>query len=185
MPERAPIASWEQAMQGYEKLAPTWRNHVDRYAMVPACEDGRLAALDAGCGTGYGSEALKSKGYDVTAFDIWPGFAERAKALGIAFHKTDFASFGGGQYDVVCCFEVIEHIALDPSETVKLLASWLKPSGTACVSIPIAHPDKRWHKWQFATIEEVRSLLKARFDVEVYRHDLNLWRLRKRSGGAA
>ena len=185
MPERAPIASWDQAIQGYAKLAPTWRNHVARYAVVPACEGGSLTALDAGCGTGYGSEALKSKGYDVTAFDIWPGFAERAKTIGVVFHKTDFASFGEGLYDVICCFEVIEHLALDPRESVKLLASWLKPSGTAYVSIPIAHPDKRWHKRQFPTVEEVWALVETRFDVEFYRDDLTLWCLRKESGGDA
>jgi len=185
MPERAPIASWKQAMRDYDKLVPTWRNHVDRYAMVPVCDGESLNALDAGCGTGYGSEALKGKGYDVTAFDIWPGFAERARALDIAFHKNDFASFGGGQYDVICCFEVIEHLALEPRESVKRLASWLKPSGTAWVSVPIAHPDKRWHKWQFPMVLDVWLLMETQFKVELFREDLNFWCLRPNSGGGA
>lgn len=180
MPERAPIWSWEQVKKECPTLAPTWRNHVDRYDSVPSCPTGRLTALDAGCGTGYGSVALHLRGYTVTAFDPWPGFAVLAKQRGIEFHEARFSEFRGGSFDVVCCFEVIEHLDMTPADAVRRLASWVKPAGRAYVSIPINHPDEQWHRHKFDSVEAVRGLLEREFRILEHRPEIGLWAGRRK-----
>lgn len=183
MPERAPILPWHTSGTAYASLAPTWRRSVDRYGLIPNPPQGHLRALDAGCGTGYGAQMLSAKGYAVTAFDKWPGFALYAKCKGIGFLECGFADFDLRSFDVVCCFEVIEHLDMPPGEAVQRLASWVNPSGTVYVSVPINHPDTQWHRHIFPSSKELRTLWEPHFTVQEYHAPLNVWTLRLSAPG--
>jgi len=174
MPERAPILSpWQKVTAQVNRHA--WKRHILRYMSVPPAPRPGALALDAGCGTGYGAEGLKTKGYRVTAFDKWPGFAVLAHRLGIEFRECDFMEFAGGPFDVVCCFEVIEHLETPPEAAVRKLRSWVRPGGRAYVSVPIRHPDVQWHRHRFGSEEEVAALWETQFRVVSTDPSINLW----------
>ena len=79
-----------------------------RYNFVNRIVQNRKASvLDFGCGSGYGSRALRERFDDVTSFDVFPDGYEPE---GLKF-ISDIEVLKKKNYDVVTCFEVIEHIA--------------------------------------------------------------------------
>ena len=70
-------------------------------------------SLDYGCGPGILVEKLRQTGFDAIGYDrFFPGFKERPKGL----------------FDVVTCFEVMEHIN-QIEETVDDIVRFLAPDG--------------------------------------------------------
>jgi 2-polyprenyl-6-hydroxyphenyl methylase/3-demethylubiquinone-9 3-methyltransferase len=93
--------------------------------------------IDIGCGGGILSESMARKGADVTGIDL------SEKALKVAdLHSLesgvqlryqliaaeDMAAQEAGQYDVVTCMEMLEHVP-DPASIVKAAATLVKPGG--------------------------------------------------------
>lgn len=92
-----------------------------------------LKVLDFGCGTGYGTTILKEKFKDVDAFDVVD-----ETELGLAENRgiiTDLAKIQKGEYDIITCFEVIEHISeTEQTQFMEKLSSFLKPDGMLFIS---------------------------------------------------
>jgi 2-polyprenyl-3-methyl-5-hydroxy-6-metoxy-1,4-benzoquinol methylase len=124
----------------YWKL--TEYEHLSRYDLAS-----RLAAgarvLDFGCGSGYGSARLARVAASVVGIDI----AERALDWARSFHHAPNLTFerrsdlgrglAAGSFDLVTCFEMIEHVDGElQRETVRSLARLLAPGGTALISTP-------------------------------------------------
>ena len=93
--------------------------------------------LDVGCGGGILAEAIAKKGATVTGIDL----SEKALKVadlhslesGVAVRyelisAEDLAAREAGQYDVVTCMEMLEHVP-DPSAVVKACATLVKPGG--------------------------------------------------------
>ena len=93
--------------------------------------------LDVGCGGGILAEAVAKKGAAVTGIDL----SEKALKVadlhslesGVAVRyelisAEDLAAREAGQYDVVTCMEMLEHVP-DPSAVVKACATLVKPGG--------------------------------------------------------
>ena len=93
--------------------------------------------LDVGCGGGILAEAIEKKGAIVKGIDL------SEKALKVAeLHSLesgvqvsyeliaaeDLAAREAGQYDVVTCMEMLEHVP-DPSAIVQACATLVKPGG--------------------------------------------------------
>ena len=93
--------------------------------------------LDVGCGGGILTEAMANKGASVKGIDL------SEKALKVAelhslesgvkvsyelISAEDLAAREPGQYDVVTCMEMLEHVP-DPSAVVKACATLVKPGG--------------------------------------------------------
>jgi 2-polyprenyl-6-hydroxyphenyl methylase / 3-demethylubiquinone-9 3-methyltransferase len=95
-----------------------------------------LSVLDVGCGGGLLSERFASLGCRVTGIDrSLPTLAvarEHAQAAGldIRYEEGDAQAlqFADAQFDVVCCCDVLEHVA-DVDRVVAEIARVLKPSG--------------------------------------------------------
>ena len=68
--------------------------------------DKNLKVLDFGCGSGYGSKVLKENFKDVTSFDVYPD-SYIPKDIVV---NQDIESVKKSKYDIITCFEVIEHI---------------------------------------------------------------------------
>ena len=96
--------------------------------------------FDLGCGGGIFSEAAAAAGARVVAVDIAAGaiaaaFRAAAKSgSGVDYRvHSGFADGDVGAYDVVTCFEMLEH-ADNPAAVVADVSALLAPGGTAVFS---------------------------------------------------
>ncbi|MBS7705739.1 class I SAM-dependent methyltransferase [Chelatococcus asaccharovorans] len=117
--------------------------HVARYILAqPLCGGKRV--LDIACGEGYGTSFLKSSGAaSVVGIDISGEAIASAKArfgqTGVTFAVGDALSAKAvrqfGPFDLITCFETIEHVA-DPGRLLGNLRNLMAPDGTIIVSCP-------------------------------------------------
>lgn len=138
-------------------------------------------ALDVGCGAGLLCEPLARLGAEVTGVDAAPANVEaatlhaRGSGLTIHYRHGELSTLSLGQFDLITCLEVIEHVA-DKAAFVAELARHLAPDGLMVLSTPNRTPQSRLilvgaaeaigavpkgtHHWSdFATPEELRELL--------------------------
>jgi 2-polyprenyl-3-methyl-5-hydroxy-6-metoxy-1,4-benzoquinol methylase len=126
--------------------------------------------LDAGCGTAYGTEILAGAGAsEVVGVDIDPGVVEAARQRGgvdVSFEVADARElpFANEAFDMVVCFEVIEHVE-DPESILDELRRVLGADGLLAVSSPnrdVYPPGNPHHMHEFVP-EELAHALESRF----------------------
>ena len=138
-------------------------------------------ALDVGCGAGLLCEPLARLGAEVTGVDAAPENAQAAAAhaegsgLDIRYIAGEIGGQNIGQFDLVTCMEVIEHVA-DKTAFLGELKARMKPDGLMILSTPNRTAASRillvegaealgmiprgTHHWDdFVTPEELRELL--------------------------
>lgn len=98
--------------------------------------------LDVGCGGGILSEALAGEGAIVTGIDMAEAGLEVAKlhllesGQQVDYQKIpveELAKTHAGQFDVVTCLEMLEHVP-DPCSIIKACATLVKPGGQVFLS---------------------------------------------------
>jgi SAM-dependent methyltransferase len=143
--------------------------HLCRYWWAAQFAPGRRV-LDAGCGIGYGSNMLAEAGAaEVHGVDIAEPVIEAAgqgAAPGVAFSAGDVAAldFGADSFDLVVCFEVIEHVE-DSDAVLDELARVLAPGGLLLISSPNRDryvPGNPHHRYEFLP-DELKAELERRF----------------------
>jgi len=98
-------------------------------------------ALDVGCGAGLLCEPLARMGADVTGVDAAAENTAAATAhaegagLEIDYQHGELAALGLGQFDLVTCLEVIEHVA-DKHAFLSSHTQRLAPDGLMVLSTP-------------------------------------------------
>ncbi len=138
--------------------------HQARYRHAVQLVRGRTV-LDAGCGVGWGSVLLADAGAArVTGLDIDPGALENARrrAPVASFVRGDLGAlpFDDGAFEVVVCFEAIEHVG-DPLVALDELRRVLTPGGVLTVSSPnpeVYPPGNPFHVHEFTPAELGREL---------------------------
>lgn len=106
-----------------------------------------LRALDVGCGAGLMTEPLARMGAAATGIDAAPeniaAAADHAAAggLSIDYRATSVEALAatGATFDIVTCFEVVEHVA-DRDSFFAALSALLSPGGIALLSTPNRTP---------------------------------------------
>lgn len=137
-----------------------------RYAFVTrTVNDRSLKALDFGCGSGYGTKVLKEHFKEVTSFDVYPdGYLPKDIMV-----EQDINKIRQRRYDIITCFEVIEH--LDEPAQLKLmedLHSLISEKGTLFISTvrkidpPPTQNRKKEHKKEL-TFEELLNVCNTKF----------------------
>jgi len=98
--------------------------------------------VDIGCGGGILAESMAAAGAVVTGIDMAEGPLAVARLHQIESGATvdylqstaeEFAAANAGQYDVVTCLEMLEHVP-SPSEIVSSVYTLLRPGGQAFFS---------------------------------------------------
>lgn len=93
--------------------------------------DKNAKVLDFGCGSGYGTRVLKEHFSDVTSFDIYPdGYLPDGIEI-----CQDITKIKKQKYDIITCFEVIEHMD-EPAQQILMddLHSLMSESGSLFIS---------------------------------------------------
>ncbi|WP_053227734.1 class I SAM-dependent DNA methyltransferase [Solirubrobacter soli] len=102
--------TWDALAPAYDQLTgfhdhAAWAEQVEALARAAGLSGDRL--LDAGCGTGSSTAAMRARGYDVVGVDVSPAMLERARArLGpeVPLLRHDLRSLPRvGEFDVVWC----------------------------------------------------------------------------------
>ena len=140
--------------------------HVARYRWATALVAGKRV-LDAGCGTGYGSDLLAEAAAEVVGIDVdAEAFADRERRHGnVTLSVGDLRALPEelGRFDAVVCFEVVEHLD-DPDPALDGLVRVLGPGGILVVSSPnrdVYPPGNPYHKHEFRP-DELAGALGAR-----------------------
>ncbi len=143
--------------------------HLARYAWAAQFATGRRI-LDAACGTAYGTAMLAAAGAsEVVGVDIDERIIETARstaAPSTSFEVTDLRKlpYGDAEFDLVVCFEAIEHVA-DPGLVLDQLARVLRSDGLLLVSTPnrnVYTPGNPFHLREL-TPNELEEELSKRF----------------------
>ena len=115
----------------YERLIDLLQSHGVDY------QQKRIA--DVGCGTGGLLKALRTRfqplsltgfEYSEKALDI-----ARSKVPGVEFRYFDVYEGTAGEFDVIFCIEVLEHL-LHPDTALRNVVNLLADSGVALVTVP-------------------------------------------------
>ena len=116
------------------EINPLRLEHIDRISGLQG-----KTVLDVGCGGGILSEAMATRGAQVTGIDL------ADKPLKVAqlhllesgqqvnyrqIAVEELATEAPGSFDVVTCMEMLEHVP-DPAAVVRACAALLKPGGHA------------------------------------------------------
>jgi len=113
-------------------INPLRANFIDQRSPVAGKK-----LLDVGCGGGILSESMAQRGAVVTGIDM--GEAPLAVAeihrlesgVDVRYQRStaeQLAADEPGQYDIVCCLEMLEHVP-DPAAVVQACATLVKPGG--------------------------------------------------------
>jgi 2-polyprenyl-3-methyl-5-hydroxy-6-metoxy-1,4-benzoquinol methylase len=154
-------------------------DHMERYKFASRYARGK-SVLDIACGVGYSAPILVASGatsYD--GVDINEGLTSYANqhfgAEAVRYHTGDIRTFvTGRQYDLITCFETIEHVQ-DYRSALLNLHRLLKEGGLLLISSPnrrITSPDcrilsdkpaNRFHTQEFVPDELLTALRDAGF----------------------
>lgn len=165
---------------GFVRAAVDPHFGTDSRALKPLA--GRRA-LDVGCGAGLLAEPLARLGADVTGIDAAAeniaAARDHASAMGLAidYRAGEIGQIAPTGFDLVCCMEVIEHVA-HKGAFVAALTDAVAPGGLLVISTPnrttrsrvllveaaerLGHVPRGTHHWDdFITPDELGELLAA------------------------
>jgi 2-polyprenyl-6-hydroxyphenyl methylase/3-demethylubiquinone-9 3-methyltransferase len=134
------------------------RDQIDQHWQGDECSRTPLqgkTALDVGCGAGLLAEPLARLGATLTGLDASPELIAAARVhaaeqgLAIDYRAGELEALEG-QFDLITCMEVIEHVA-DPAAFVAALARRLASDGLLILSTPNA---TGWSKLLMITVAE-------------------------------
>lgn len=134
------------------------RDMIDQHWQCDECNRRPLegkSALDVGCGAGLLTEPLARLGARVTGVDAAPEVIavarDHASRAGLEIdYRTGDVQELQGQFDLVTCMEVIEHVA-DPAAFLRALSARIAPEGLLIMSTPNS---TGWSKLLMITIAE-------------------------------
>ena len=124
-----------------------------------------LKVLDFGCGSGYGTRVLKEHFNNVISYDVYPdGYLPDGIEV-----CQNIDEIKKEKYDIITCFEVIEHLsAREQEKLMDDLQSLTTPAGTLFISTvrkmdPPPTENRRKEHIKELSYEELLSVCQAKF----------------------
>ncbi|ARN75034.1 bifunctional 2-polyprenyl-6-hydroxyphenol methylase/3-demethylubiquinol 3-O-methyltransferase UbiG [Oceanicoccus sagamiensis] len=114
------------------EINPLRSNYIDLRSPVAG-----KTLLDVGCGGGILCEAMAQRGATVSGIDMGKAPLSVAKlhqlesGVKVNYRQStaeDLAAVEAGQYDIVTCLEMLEHVP-DPGSVIKACATLVRPGG--------------------------------------------------------
>lgn len=119
------------------EINPLRLDYIDQHASLMGKK-----VIDIGCGGGILSESMAARGAQVTGIDMGEAPLSVARLHGLESGVTvDYQQITAeqqaekhpGEYDVVTCMEMLEHVP-DPASIVRACAALVKPGGHVFMS---------------------------------------------------
>lgn len=146
----SPANADQAELEKFSALASRWWDPESEFKPLHAINPLRLGwirqyvgslsgkrILDVGCGGGILSESMAKEGADVTGIDLAEKSLKVARLHGLEsgikvdyqlISAEDMAAEHPGEFDVVTCMEMLEHVP-DPGSIVRACATMVKPGG--------------------------------------------------------
>jgi SAM-dependent methyltransferase len=96
------------------------------------------ALLDLGCSSGTFLECMGAGSWKLYGIEMSPDCAREAESrcgAEVFVGNIIDAPFSPGSFDVITCFDVLEHL-FEPRQVMEKVSSWLAPGGLFFVQIP-------------------------------------------------
>jgi 2-polyprenyl-3-methyl-5-hydroxy-6-metoxy-1,4-benzoquinol methylase len=132
-----------------------WYHMMDKWEFDQAMKDlkGCTRILEIGCGPGHFLEKVlkNTKGISVKGIELNTSFRKRARELQlpIEFVRMKDLLQRKQQYDMICSFQVLEHLT-QPFDFLNDLTRLLMPGGTLILSVPNRN---NFYKYQFNLLD--------------------------------
>jgi len=113
-------------------INPLRLDWIRRHVQLSGCR-----ALDIGCGGGILAESMAAANATVTGIDMAEGplsvarLHQHESGINVDYRQAtaeDLAAKEAGDYDIVTCLEMLEHVP-DPSQIVQSCAALVRPGG--------------------------------------------------------
>jgi 2-polyprenyl-3-methyl-5-hydroxy-6-metoxy-1,4-benzoquinol methylase len=155
----------------------TYQQSLLAYQFAAGLAHGKTV-LDVACGEGYGIEALAQVAASVTGVDKdEPTIVEarrRYRQPNVSFIQADLFALAqklsGQTFDVVCCFQTIEHV-VDHDAFIEVLKAVTTPGGKIIVSTPNKRMFPTFNPYHVHEVDaaELRSRFERHFaEVQLY-----------------
>jgi len=122
----------ESEFKPLHDINPLRLEYIDRRAKL----NGKHV-IDVGCGGGILTESMAGLGATVTGLDMGEAplavarLHQHESGVNVDYHQTtaeEFAASHPGQFDVVTCMEMLEHVP-EPASVINACATLVKPGG--------------------------------------------------------
>ncbi|MCB1700457.1 MAG: bifunctional 2-polyprenyl-6-hydroxyphenol methylase/3-demethylubiquinol 3-O-methyltransferase UbiG [Halioglobus sp.] len=144
------------------EINPLRANYIDEHSRVAD-----MQLVDVGCGGGILAEAMAQRGASVTGIDIGEAplavarLHQQESGLDINYLQStaeELAATRSGEFDIVCCLEMLEHVP-DPGSVISACAALARPGGNLYFSTINRNPKA----FMFAIVgaEHILQLLPA------------------------
>lgn len=131
--------------------SPTFYNHGTwEFEQVACVLRPHHALLDIGCGEGHFLKSVQSKLSRAEGIDTNPNAIGRARSAGLNVSLADIDAYAADhieQYDIVCAFQVFEHLP-EVMPFARAAMSCVKKGGILIVSVPNRERATRGGLWE-------------------------------------
>lgn len=166
-------------LQKFEWFYMPWKwEHEVLFSRLNAGEK----ILEVGCATGSFIEKLCSAGFEAEGIEFNSAAVAKAQEKNLPISSTDLITLAGRKpatYDVVCSFQVLEHVS-DPAAFISGCIALLKPKGRLVICVPnnesflkyqynlLDMPPHHMTQWSVDTFQALEKLYPLRLSCVKY-----------------